>query len=307
LGSVIAEQLVRAGVGFLRIADRDVVELTNLQRQILFDENDVAEQTPKAVAAARRLGEINSEVRIEPLVCDVHAGNIEALADCDLILDGADNVETRYLINDVSVKQALPWVYGACVGAEGRCMAIWPPTDACLRCVFPQPPSAAELPTCDTSGVLGAAAAIVASLQVTAAIRLLLGDHRDQELVSVAVWSNRFRTISLAEAKRPDCPSCGLRQFEFLNTPTAGRSASLCGRNAIQVRPSRTADPLDLAAVAAKLSTAGAVQKTAYLVRCDLHEPRDLRLTVFPDGRAIVYGTADAERARSVYARFVGT
>ena len=306
LGSVIAEQLVRAGVGLLRIADRDVVELTNLQRQVLFDERDVAEHTPKAVAAARRLKEINSEVRVESLICDVHAGNIEDFVDGDLIIDGTDNVETRYLVNDISVKHGLPWVYGACVGTEGRCMAVCPPGDACLRCVFPEPPSAAELPTCDTSGVLGPAAGLVASLQVTTAIRLLVGQHRAQELVTVDVWRNRFRTISLADAKRPDCPCCGQRRFEFLEARCGGRSTSLCGRNAIQVRPARSAESLDLAAVAAKLSGAGAVQRTAYLVRCDLHEPRDLRLTVFPDGRAIVHGTADSERARSVYARFIG-
>ena len=178
LGSVIAEQLARAGVGLLRIADRDVVELTNLQRQVLFDERDVAEHTPKAVAAARRLKEINSEVRVEALICDVHAGNIEDFVDGDLIIDGTDNVETRYLVNDISVKHGLPWVYGACVGTEGRCMAVLPPEDACLRCVYPEPPSATELPTCDTAGVLGPAAALVASLQVTAAIRLLVGEHR---------------------------------------------------------------------------------------------------------------------------------
>jgi adenylyltransferase/sulfurtransferase len=306
LGSVMAEQLVRAGVGLLRIADRDVVELTNLQRQVLFDENDAAEQAPKAVAAGRRLRAINSRVCVEPLVCDVHAGNIEDLVDSDLIIDGTDNVETRYLVNDVSVKHGVPWVYGACVGTEGRCIAIRPPADACLRCVFPEPPSAAELPTCDTSGVLGPAAGLVASLQVTAAIRLIVGPLREQELVSVDVWRNHFRAVSLLEAKRPDCPCCGRHRFEFLEAPSVGRSTILCGRNSIQVRPSRAAESLDLVAVAAKLSGAGAVQKTAYLVRCDLHEPGDLRLTVFPDGRAIVHGTADAERARSVYARFVG-
>lgn len=306
LGSVIADQLVRAGVGTLRIADRDIVELTNLQRQVLYDEADVAEQAPKAVAAARRLHRINSEVRVEPLVCDVHPGNVESLLDCDLIIDGTDNVETRYLLNDASIKHEIPWVYGACVGTEGRCMAVKPPGDACLRCVFPDPASAGELPTCDTAGVLGAAAAMVASLQVTAAIRLLVAaDHR-QELVTLDVWTNRFHAVSLSDAKGSDCVCCGQRRFDFLEGASAGRSTSLCGRNAIQVRPPGAAPLLDLAAVADKLTAAGAVQRTAYLVRCDLHEPRELRLTIFPDGRAIVHGTADPDRAKSIYARFVG-
>lgn len=306
LGGVIAEQLVRAGVGTLRIADRDIVELTNLQRQVLFDEHDVAEQAPKAIAAARRLRRINSEVVVEPLVCDVHAANIETLIDCDLLLDGTDNVETRYLLNDVSVKHGIPWVYGACVGTEGRCMALRPPADACLRCVFPEPPNAAELPTCDTAGVLGTAAAIAASLQVTAALRLLTAaDHR-QELITFDAWKNRFGQLRLDEAKRDDCICCARRQFEFLENRLGGRSTSLCGRNAIQVRPGGAVETLDLAAVADKLTAAGAVQRTAYLVRCDLHEPQDLRLTIFPDGRAIIRGTADPNRAKSLYARYIG-
>lgn len=306
LGSMIAEQLVRAGLGTLSVADRDVVELTNLQRQVLFDERDVAEQAPKAVAAARRLQQINSEVRVEPLVCDVHPGNIESLIDCDLIIDGTDNVETRYLLNDVSVKHGVPWVYGACVGMEGRCMTITPPGDACLRCVFPDPPAPGELPTCDTAGVLGAAAAAVASIQVAAAIRLLVGSDHPQELMTLDVWKGRFHAVQLAQAKRGDCVCCRQRRFDFLEGASAGRSTSLCGRNAIQIRPSGATQLLDLAQVAAKLTSAGLVQRTAYLVRCELHEPRELRLTIFPDGRAIVHGTADPDRAKSIYARFVG-
>lgn len=305
LGSMVAEQLVRAGVGLLRIADRDVVELTNLQRQVLFDEGDAAEQAPKAVVAARRLSRINSAVRIQPLVRDVHPGNVEDLVECDLIVDGTDNVETRYLLNDVAVKHGIPWIYGACVGTEGRCMAVRP-GEACLRCVFPDPPTAGELPTCDTAGVLGPGAGIVASLQATVAIRLLVGGGQDQVLIALDAWKSRFRTISLAGSKRADCVCCGRRRFEFLEGGAGGQSTSLCGRNAIQVRPSPLSAPLDLSVLAAKLTGAGAVQQTAYLVRCDLLEPAGMRLTVFPDGRAIVHGTGDPERARSVYSRFVG-
>lgn len=315
LGSVIAEQLVRAGIGRLLLADRDIVELTNLQRQVLFDEEDVREQTPKAVAAERRLRRVNSEVKIDARVTDIHAGNVEELAGCDgtgrpvdLILDGTDNVDTRNLLNDVSIKHTIPWIYGACVGTEGRCMAIMPPDGPCLRCVFPEPPAAAELPSCDTAGVLGSAAAVVASMQVTAALRVLLGqiEPERQSLISMDVWRGRFHAIPLNGAKRPDCPTCGQREFPYLDGPQSGRSTSLCGRNAVQVR-SADGRSVDLSRMAAKLSQIGRVQQTPYLLRCALHEPREIQLTVFPDGRAIIQGTADFERARSIYARFVGS
>jgi adenylyltransferase/sulfurtransferase len=314
LGSVIAEQLVRAGVGTLRIADRDIVELTNLQRQVLFDEADVREQTPKAVAAARRLERINSGVIVEPRVTDVHAGNVEELAGlepggapCDLIMDGTDNVDTRYLLNDVAVKHSISWVYGACVGVEGRSLAMHPPETACLRCLFSEPPTAAELPTCDTAGVLGPAATLVASLQVAAALRLLAGKSEATEpLITVDLWQSRFRTISMSDAKRPDCVTCGQRRFEFLDSPSSQRSTSLCGRNSVQVAPKHSL-PMDLKLLATKLSPTGIVKQTPYLLRCELHDPPEIHLSVFPDGRAIVHGTADLERARSIYARFVGS
>jgi molybdopterin/thiamine biosynthesis adenylyltransferase len=313
LGTVIAEQLVRAGIGMLRIADRDIVELTNLQRQVLFDESDVKNGVPKAIAAAERLGRINSEVKLEPHVTDVHSGNVELLAGfdgdsrpVDLILDGTDNVTTRYLLNDVAVKHQVPWVYGACVGTEGRCMAVTPPGGACLRCVFPEPPSPAELPTCDTAGVLAPAAAIVASLQVAAAMRVLRQNGFAPEmLISVDAWRGRFRTISLDDAKRADCPTCAGRLFEFLDARAESQMTSLCGRNAVQVRPHSTG-PMELARIAQKLSNSGQVHRTQYLVRCELADPLGLHLTVFPDGRAIVNGTADLDRARSIYSRFIG-
>lgn len=314
LGTVIADQLVRAGIGSLRIADRDIVELTNLQRQVLFDQSDVRDGLPKAIAAANRLRKINSDVAVDVHVTDVHAGNIESLAGCDghgqpvdLILDGTDNVATRYLLNDLSVKHAVPWIYGACVATEGRCMAILPTAGPCLRCVFPEPPSPADLPTCDTAGVLASAAAIVASLQVAAAIQILLQgpDSPTEPLISFDLWPSRFQTLDLKQAKRPDCPTCGHRRFEFLEAPADGQMTSLCGRNAVQVR-SRSAQPVDLSRMAGKLSQSGRVQQTPYLLRCDLHEPQTIQLTVFPDGRAIIQGTADLDRARSIYSRFIG-
>lgn len=313
LGCVIADQLVRAGIGLLRVVDRDIVELTNLQRQVLFDEADVRNQTPKAVAAAAKLAGINSTVHLEPVVADVHAGNVEELAGLiagrdpvDVILDGTDNVETRYLINDVAVKHAIPWIYGACVGTEGRTLLIRPPHTACLRCLFPEPPAAADLPTCDTAGVLGPAAAIVASLQVTAALRLFTGaTHADEPFLTFDVWRSRFREVSTAGAKRPDCPTCGQRKFDFLNRSDANRSTSLCGRNAVQVRSSSVS--VNLKQLAQKLGRIGDTSITPHLIRCVLREPADIRLTVFPDGRAIVHGTEDLERARSIYARFIGS
>lgn len=309
LGTTIAEQLVRAGVGHLRIVDRDLVELTNLQRQVLFDEADVAAGTPKAVAAAARLSRVNSEVTIEPVVADVHAGNIEELIaqpSVHLLLDGTDNVETRYLINDVSVKYGIPWVYGACVGVEGRVMPIRPGRSACLRCVFPEPPRPGELATCDTAGVLGPAAAVVASLQVTAALQILTGATPPEQLVRMDLWRGRFGATPLDGARRDDCQTCGRRQFAFLDVAAGvGSSTSLCGRNAVQVRPG-VAVRLDLALLERKLHGVGRLSRTPHLLRCELSSEQNVLLTVFPDGRAIVQGTSDPSRARSLYARWIG-
>jgi adenylyltransferase/sulfurtransferase len=308
LGTVIADQLVRAGVGFIRIADRDLVELTNLQRQVLFDESDATAGLPKAVAAARRLAAINSSVTIEPHVVDVHGGNVESLMDgVDLLLDGTDNVETRYLVNDAAVKRGVPWVYGACVGVAGRVMGIVPGRSPCLRCMFPQPPSPGELATCDTAGVLAGAANVVASVQVVEAMKILLGDATAAtELATIELWPLRVRTISTIGARRHDCPTCAARRFEFLSVRPGAAATSLCGRNTVQVRPAQDGSPIDLDAVAARLASVGLVDRTRFFVRC---APRDsdLTLTLFPDGRAMVHGTNDPAAARSLYARFVGS
>ena len=360
LGSHIAEQLVRAGVGFLRLVDRDIVELTNLQRQVLFDEKHAIAGWPKAAAAAERLGEINSQVRVEPRVIDLHAGNIESeiLSDVilrysdgsaqselphrsfgvpqddsrsgsnssfdhsslirhsdfvirhspqiDLILDGTDNVATRYLLNDVAVKHGISWVYGACVGVEGRVMAIRPGHTPCLRCIFPTAPKPEELATCDTAGVLGPAAAIVASLQVVAALKLLTGNESalPDELLTIDLWSNRFHGLSLKDARRSDCPCCGLGQFEFLSRPPDESAVTLCGRDAVQIRGEGS---IQLSTLADRWRVIGTVEQTRFFVRCQLTDPADLRLTLFEDGRLIVQGTRDAARAKSLYARYVGS
>jgi adenylyltransferase/sulfurtransferase len=310
LGSVIAEQLVRAGIGHLRIADRDIVELSNLQRQVLFDEEDAKQGLPKAVAAAQRLLRVNSSVEILPLVVDVYSENIEELIGekTDLILDGTDNVETRYLLNDACVKLGVPWVYGACVGTEGRVMAIRPGVTPCVRCVFQQLPAAGELPTCDTAGVLGSAAGVAASLQVVAAIKLLTGnvDAVGRELITFDLWSNRIRSVDTTGSRRADCPACGQRRFEFLEQRNGSLTTALCGRNAVQVRPPAGAAP-DASKVAERLSAVGKVEKNSYLLRCQLSDTEGLTLSLFADGRLIVHGTSDPARARSIYARYVGS
>ncbi len=306
LGSVAAGQLVRAGVGFLRIADRDVVEPSNLGRQVLFDQSDADAGVPKSVAAARRLGRINPQVTVEPKVVDVHGGNIEELLDCvDLILDGADNAETRYLVNDAAVKHSIDWIYAACVGVEGRVMPVRCGIGPCLRCVFPSPPAAGELPTCDTVGVLGPAAAIVASLQTTAALQMLIGENPANCLTNVNAWNSTIRSIELGD-RRADCPCCAKRQFEFLETSSHQSAAHLCGRNAVQIRQPQGGFAT-LSELARRLAGVAAVQQSDFLLRCQPRSETGVSLTVFPDGRTIVHGTNDIARARSLVSRYIGS
>jgi molybdopterin-synthase adenylyltransferase len=313
LGTVIADQLVRGGIGHLRICDRDLVEETNLQRQVLFDENDARHERPKAVAAKAALSRVNSSVDIETHVVDVHARNIERLAGVegefqrvDLILDGTDNVQTRYLINDVAVKHRVPWVYAACVGVEGRAMGVVPGDGPCLRCLFEEPAGTGELATCDTAGVLGSAAGVVASLAVVTAMKILLGRPVSEiaQLNKLDVWANRFHVIDAQDARRTDCPVCGQRRFDFLDQQLAGLAASLCGRGAVQVRPVAEAK-VDLAVLEQKLRAVGQVSRSEYFLR---YVPGDRKesLTIFPDGRALIHGTGDVATARSLYSRYIG-
>lgn len=312
LGCNIAQQLVRSGVGRLRLVDRDLVDLTNLQRQVLFTEADAREQTPKAIAAARWLTQANSNVSIEPVVADVHSGNIEAIASDGgfrptVILDGTDNAGTRYLVNDLAVREGIPWVYGACVGVEGRVMGVVPGRTACLRCIYPELPQPGEVATCDTAGVLGAAAAVVGALQAAIAIRLIVKDEVPEGLLAVDAWSLRFRTIGIDKAKRDDCICCGKREFEFLNRPARLDAESLCGRNAVQIRPAtkEEAQP-DLQALAGRLKASGVVHAQKAFLRFEPTERKDLALSVFWDGRVIVSGTDDLGLARTMVARYVG-
>jgi molybdopterin-synthase adenylyltransferase len=302
LGSLQAEALARAGVGTLRLIDRDFVEWSNLQRQFLFDEADAAEGLPKAVAAARRLAKVNSEVALEPMVADLTPSNAaEMLEDIGLILDGTDNFETRYLINDFAVRGGIPWIYGAAVGSYGLKLAIVPGRTACLRCVYPDPPQGAQ-PTCETAGVLGPVTAAIAALQAADALRILAGgaDSVTARLTTVDVWSGEIRQLD-PPARDPDCRCCALHEFAHFN---GARHApiSLCGRNAVQIH--ERARPIDLEGLARRLGSLGPVRANEFALRVTL-EPYEL--TVFPDGRAIIKGTTDVGLARSIYARYVGS
>ncbi len=300
LGSFQAEALARAGVGELRLIDRDYVEFSNLQRQFLFDESDAEGELPKAVAAAKRLHKVNHLVQIEPLVTDLTASNAEELiADCDLILDGTDNFETRYLINDISVKHRISWLYGAAIGSYGIVMPIWPEHGPCFACVYPEPPQGLQ-PTCDVDGVLASTTATVAALQVAMALRLLVGwPEFACHLHTLDVWGGTQQRVSAGE-RDPDCPVCGRRQFRHLEgwrrTPV-----SLCGRNAVQLHESTR--PLNLQELASRLSALGDVRVNEFALRMST---ADYQMTFFPDGRAIIKGTTDVGVARSLYARLIG-
>ena len=307
LGSVIADQLARAGVGRLVLVDRDVVELTNLQRQVLYEESDAKESMPKAMAAAGRLLAINSSIVVEPHIIDVHAGNIESHLPVDLIIDGTDNAETRYLLNDVAVKHGLPWIYGACVGTDGRVMTIRPKITPCLQCIYPDPPAVGDLATCDVAGVLGPAIAVVAGHQAVAAIKILSGhvEATDGNLLTLDFWKGRYHSIDTG-GLRPDCECCGLERFHYLNRPVEASAATLCGRNSVQVRPA-TAARIDLASLGDRMGSFSKVESSKFLLRSTPYEAPEITLTVFADGRCIVQGTTDAGRARSLVSQYVGT
>ncbi len=302
LGSFQAESLVRAGIGRLRLIDRDYVDYTNLQRQWLYDESDAQNESPKAMAAARRLQQISSHVLIEPLVKDMTPSNAEELAsDFDIILDGTDNFETRYLINDLSVKLKKPWVYGAAVGSYGVVMPILPTKGPCLACVYPEPPSGVQ-PTCDVNGVIAPVTASVAALQVAMVMRTDCRLGRISPARSI-LWMFGKARASRTAAGPPDpaCRVCGAREFRYLE----GRKrtpVSLCGRNAVQLHDN--ARPLDLQALAVRLRPLGTVRVNEFALR--LSVPK-FEVTFFPDGRAIVKGTTDVGVARGVYAQLVGS
>jgi molybdopterin-synthase adenylyltransferase len=312
LGCAIADLLVRAGVGRLTILDRDVVEQTNLQRQCLFEEADAAAGAPKAEAAARRLAAVNSSVRVEPVVADLNGSNAQRLLEAAapaVLLDGTDNFETRYLLNDLAVKHGLPYCYGGVVGMSGLRMTVRPRHTPCLRCLFEQPPPPGTMPTCDTAGVFGPLVQMVGSAQSADAIRLLLGAAEDMPatLTQIDAWSGTHRVIDVSQSRRADCVCCARRRFEFLESGSGSGTASLCGQNAVQVSPAGAfgQSRLDLRALSDRLQPHGEFEVSRFLLRGELsREPYGL--TVFGDGRAIVRGTDRPEIARAVYARYVG-
>jgi adenylyltransferase/sulfurtransferase len=308
LGTVLAETLTRAGVGFLRVVDRDFVEYSNLQRQVLFDENDIAEQLPKSVAAARKLTKINSDVTIEPIVADVDYTNIKEFAEgVDLILDGTDNFEIRFLINDVSLELNIPWVYAGCISSHGQSMPIFPNESACLRCLIDSPPDPGSTETCDTAGILGPTVNVIASMQAMTAIKILAGRREDValSLTMIDVWEGSMRQMSVENLRDSgNCEACKQGKRIWLSGEQGSQTTLLCGRNAVQVRPLERA-AVSLPEMAEKLREIGQLSVNAFLLRLKLTDP-DYELTLFSDGRAIIKGTNDLGVAKALYSRYVG-
>lgn len=304
LGSAQAEALARAGVGRLRIVDRDFVEASNLQRQTMFTERDAAERLPKVIAAASHIAEINSEIHVEPEIADVNHTNIERLLkDCDVVLDGTDNFATRYLINDACVKHDVNWIYGAAVGSYGVTMTVRPHVTACLRCVFEEAPPAATAPTCDTAGVIMPIISIVGAVQVSEALKLLTGhlNQLHQSLMQFDVWHNEWRKIRPGNPAA-ECATCVLGRFDTLTAAAGKAAAVLCGRNAVQISPSASTR-IDFGVLAARLRPSGEVKFNDYLLR---FQTGVYELTVFQDARSIIRGTDEISMARSLYAKYIG-
>jgi adenylyltransferase/sulfurtransferase len=304
LGSSLAEMMARAGAGRLTVVDRDYVEESNLQRQSLFDESDAARGMPKAAAAEAKLRAINSDVEVRGIVADLSTENAdELLAGADIVLDGTDNFEARFLVNDVCVRERIPWVYGACVGAYGLALLVRPRVSPCLRCVLEEMPAPGSGPTCDTAGVVAPIVHVVAGLQAGEALKLLAG--RTEALlpgvVSVDLWQGVFEVMDL-RGRAPWCPACTEGRYDYA-AAGARAPAVLCGRDAVQVRAPR-GTRVDLGALAARLAAAGTVTANEHLVR---FVGKDAELVVFGDGRAIVKGVRDVAEARGVYARYVGS
>lgn len=304
LGSMHAEMLARAGVGFLRIVDRDFIESSNLHRQVMFEERDVIERNPKAVAAAERISRINAEIAVEPIVKDVNYTNIEGLIrDVDLVLDGADNFEVRYLLNDAAVKLGKPWIYGAAVGAYGAQMTIRPGITPCLRCIFEEAPPPGGSPTCDTTGVILPIIAAISSYQVTEAIKFLTGqtEKLHGSLLQIDLWQNTYTKLKLSE-RTSDCPACGKKEFEFLSARGGQMATTLCGRNAVQITPA-VASEVNFVELADQLREAGEVSYNRFLLKFIVE---GCEMTVFRDARVVIKGVEDPAVARSLYARYIG-
>ena len=302
LGSNVSNNLVRAGVGYIKIVDRDYVEIENLQRQILFDEEDVKLLKPKAAAAKEKLQKINSQVCVQAEVCDVNQRNIEGiLDDIDLVIDGTDNLETRFLINDACFKHKIPWIYGACVASYGMTMSFFPGDGPCFRCIISSLPPPGTLPTCDTVGILNAVPQIVGAIQANEAIKILLkAENICKDLIYFDLSTNEF--IKTKVEKRKDCPLCEGGVFEYLEGKSLSSAVALCGRNAVQISPEREST-VSIEMMAEKLRKIGEVSYAGYLLK---FKKGKYELVIFPDGRVMVKGTEDISLAKSLYAKYVG-
>jgi molybdopterin-synthase adenylyltransferase len=304
LGTVIANNLARAGVGRIRIVDRDFVELDNLQRQILFDEDDARDRIPKAFAAVNKLRRINSSIALEPVLSDVNAKNVEELIKgFQVVLDATDNVETRFLLNDACIKLEIPWIYGGAIGSDGMTMPILPNRSPCLRCFLKDMPPPGSLETCDRVGVLNCVTSIVASLQSASALRLLVGadDLLLGQLVHVDAWEGEFQRVTIE--RNADCATCVKHKFEFLEGKATSWTTTLCGRNMVQIVPAEETE-LSLEILKESLAHAGEVSYNGFMLTLKLQEHE---LIIFPTGRAMVKGTTDEGIARTLYARYIGT
>jgi len=305
LGGVVAMALVRAGVGFVRIIDRDVPERSNLPRQVLFDEADVAAGLPKAVAASRHLQRIDSTTAIEPVVRDLTATNAaELLGGVAVIVDATDNFEARFLVNEYACRHGVPWVHGGAIGAEGRVLTVLPGRTACLRCLVPEPPAPGALPTCETAGIIGPAALVVGAVQSAETIKLLAGavDRLGNRLLVCDLWEGVWRTIDLEPLAAVGCPTCRGRDFPWLEGRIGAPATVLCGRDAVQVPA--VGGGVDLAAVADRLAAVARVVANPWIVRAEVEA--GIQLAVFADGRAIVSGTREEAKARAIVSRYLG-
>ncbi len=301
-GAAAASLLARAGVGTLTLIDRDFVEPSNLQRQMLFTEEDAAESLPKAEAARRRISAINADVIVYAHIADMTPENIATLLQpATLLLDGTDNFETRFLLNDFAIREGTPWIYAAAIGSYAATMTILPGSTACLACIFPEPPQG-TVETCDTAGILNTAVNLAASVQVTEALKWIVGDKAAlrRTLWSMDLWTGEQSSVSTARP-RPSCTVCGRRKFVHLRG-TARPHVTLCGRNSVQIHEHRR--PVDFAELAARLDPHGTVRFNSLLLRFTMPP---YTLSVFPDGRTVVQGTDDPARARSLYARYIGS
>jgi molybdopterin/thiamine biosynthesis adenylyltransferase len=307
LGTVLANHMARAGVGYIRLIDRDFVEASNLQRQMLYDEQDAEDYVPKAEAAARRLRLVNSQVTIESHVIDLNSTNAESLlGGVDVVLDGTDNFAVRFLINDTCVKLGIPWIYGGAVASRGVALTIIPGQTPCLRCLFPQAPAPGTTETCDTAGVIGGIIHVVASFQATEAFKLLVGDteHLNPGMQQWDLWFNQFSSINVSSARKKNCPACVHREFDYLNLAIEGNTIqTLCGRNSVQINPVEAAlfhlDDWEM-----RLKPLGFVERNRFLLR--FHVNSELTMVLFPDGRVLIQGTNDPTLAKSLYSRYIG-